>query len=145
MKDCAIGSSPVRFSIPVRVYYEDTDAAGVVYYANYLKFFERCRTEWVRSLGHDQSAMMHEHDIAFVVRHASANYRKPARLDDLLTVDLCITGRGRSRLILEQRILHASEATPLVSGQIEIACIRASTFKPVSIPPFLNTQFDQSA
>jgi acyl-CoA thioester hydrolase len=75
---------PNAFSIPVRVYYEDTDAGGVVYYANYLKFFERCRTEWMRFAGHDQSQLATEAGIGFVARKASCEYLKPARLDDEL-------------------------------------------------------------
>ena len=77
---------PNAFAIPVRVYYEDTDAGGVVYYANYLKFFERCRTEWMRRAGHDQSALASEAGIGFVARKASCEYLKPARLDDALSV-----------------------------------------------------------
>lgn len=137
--------SPDRFTLPVRVYYEDTDAAGVVYYANYLKYFERCRTEWVRTLGYDQSALMRDHDLAFVVRHAEADYRRPAQLDDLLSVDLRITEQGRSRLKLEQRVMRSLDQTLLVTGYVELACIRASTFKPVAIPPFLQNQFHSFA
>ena len=76
------------FTIPVRVYYEDTDAGGVVYYANYLRFFERCRTEWMRQIGHDQSQLAADAGIAFVARKASCEYLKPARLDDMLRVGL---------------------------------------------------------
>jgi acyl-CoA thioester hydrolase len=135
------------FSISVRVYYEDTDAAGVVYYANYLKFFERCRTEWVRSLGYDQSALAAEHDLAFVVRKASAAYRKPARLDDALQVDLRILEIGRAKLVLNQRILKLSDAgdeTLLVAGEVEIVCVQASTFKPAAIPAFLLAKFQET-
>ena len=70
------------FHYPVRIYYEDTDAGGVVYYANYLKFFERCRTEWLRSLGHEQVDLLATHDIAFVVKSVAVDYKRPARLDD---------------------------------------------------------------
>jgi acyl-CoA thioester hydrolase len=73
---------PNAFTIPVRIYYEDTDAGGVVYYANYLKFLERCRTEWLRAIGHDQADLLRDPGIAFVVRSVSLEYLKPARLDD---------------------------------------------------------------
>ena len=76
--------NPNAFTIPVRIYYEDTDAGGVVYYANYLKYLERCRTEWLREIGHDQADLLRDPGIAFVVRSVSLEYLKPARLDDLL-------------------------------------------------------------
>ena len=80
--------NPHAFTITVRIYYEDTDAGGVVYYANYLKFLERCRSEWLRSIGHDQTDLLRDPGIAFVVRSINLEFLKPARLDDLLTVSL---------------------------------------------------------
>ena len=138
-----------NFSTHLRVYYEDTDSGGVVYYANYLKFFERCRTEWVRSLGYDQSALADTHDLVFVVRCANATYYKPARLDDVLRVDLQIQEITRSRIKLAQRVVKVNSALPLggesvlVGGNVEIVCVRASTFKPVAIPAFLYATFQE--
>lgn len=144
--------TPPQFSMDVRVYYEDTDAGGVVYYANYLRFFERCRTEWVRSLGYDQSALAEIHDLVFVVRHASATYYKPARLDDLLRIDVRVLEMGRSKVRLEQRAYRqAADTSPtgddsavlLVVGEVEIVCVQLSTFKAVPIPASLKAKFQE--
>ena len=133
---------PNAFSIPVRVYYEDTDAGGVVYYANYLKFFERCRTEWMRFAGHDQSALAAEAGIGFVARKASCEYLKPARLDDELTVGLEVEKLTRVRVVFRQHVRRASATTPggwdeLVTGTVEIACVNMATLRPAPIPEFL--------
>ena len=106
---------PNAFSIPVRVYYEDTDAGGVVYYANYLKFFERCRTEWMRLAGHDQSALASEAGIGFVARKASCEYLKPARLDDQLTIGLEVEKLTRVRVIFRQHVRRGDQE--LVTGR----------------------------
>lgn len=95
------------FAISVRVYYEDTDDGGVVYYANYLKFLERCRTEWLRSLGHQQGALRAEAGIAFVVRHVNLSYLKPARLDDELQVTLQVERLGHAQIVFRQSIRRA--------------------------------------
>ena len=100
---------PNAFSIPVRIYYEDTDAGGVVYYANYLKFFERCRTEWMRQVGHDQSQLATEAGIAFMARKASCEYLKPARLDDQLTVGLEVEKLTRVRVVFRQHVRRGDE------------------------------------
>lgn len=137
--------TPPLFSISARVYYEDTDAAGVVYYANYLKFFERCRTEWVRAMGFGQSALAEQHDLVFVVRDASASYRRPARLDDLLRVDLRIQEVGHAKLVLSQRVFKVTEAGEemLVAGEVGLVCVRVSTFKPAAIPAVLLAKFQE--
>ncbi len=137
------------FSINVRVYYEDTDTAGVVYYANYLKFFERCRTEWVRAAGYGQAELAADHGLAFVVRNASAAYKKPARLDDWLTVDLRIESMGRARINLIQRVAKQIQGgevewVELVSGRVELACVQAATFKPTEIPSFLRDKLQET-
>lgn len=126
------------FSIPVRIYYEDTDAGGVVYYANYLKFFERCRTEWIRSIGHDQSRLAEEHRILFVVRKAACDYLKPARLDDELRIGLEVEKLSRVRIVFRQHVRRGDEE--LVTGTVEIACIDADRFVPAPIPEFLLNQ-----
>lgn len=141
-------ASPPQFVWPVRVYYEDTDAGGVVYYANYLKFFERCRTEWIRSLGYGQSELAMAFGVVFVVRKVSTDYLRPARMDDALTVDLNVTHLGRASLTVHQRVLRIApgaesgaepnaDAEVLVSGEIQIACVRADTFRPSPIPSIL--------
>lgn len=121
----------------VRVYYEDTDAAGIVYYANYFRFLERGRTEFLRSLGHDQHALMQE-GIAFAVRSASAEFLKPARLDDLLTVETAIAALGRAQLSFAQRIVRGREL--LLDAKIRIACIDPAAGRPVPMPRVLHQQ-----
>lgn len=121
----------------VRVYYEDTDAAGIVYYANYFRFLERGRTEFLRSLGHHQHALMQE-GIAFAVRSASAEFLKPARLDDLLTVDTAIVALGRAQLTFAQRIVRDHEL--LLDAKIRIACIDPAAGRPIPMPRALHQQ-----
>ncbi|WP_415033847.1 tol-pal system-associated acyl-CoA thioesterase [Azonexus sp.] len=123
------------FTIPLRVYYEDTDAGGIVYYANYLRFFERCRTEWMRSAGYGQAQLLDEHGIGFVARKASCEYRKPARLDDELRIGLKVARLTRVRVIFHQWAQR--EAQILVDGQIEIACVSLATMSPTPIPDSL--------
>jgi len=132
--------SPRAFSIPVRVYYEDTDAGGVVYYANYLKFFERCRTEWMRVAGHDQSALAASSGIGFVARKASCEYLRPARLDDQLTVGLEVEKLTRVRVVFRQHVRRGDEE--LVAGSVEIACVDMATMRPAAIPPTLYQQLE---
>jgi acyl-CoA thioester hydrolase len=132
--------NPNAFSIPVRVYYEDTDAGGVVYYANYLKFFERCRTEWMRLAGHDQSALAAETGIGFVARKASCEYLKPARLDDELTVGLEVEKLTRVRVVFRQHVRRGDDE--LVTGTVEIACVDMATLKPAPIPEFLHSKLE---
>jgi len=120
------------FSFPVRVYYEDTDAAGVVYYANYLKFFERARTEWLRSLGFGQAATAATDGTVFVVRAASTEYRKPARLDDALTIRSQVTRVGRASLEFAQTCERDDDV--LATGRIQIGCVNADTLRPAPMP-----------
>lgn len=124
--------------IDVRVYYEDTDAAGIVYYANYFRFIERGRTELLRTLGHDQSMLMQE-GIAFAVRSASAEFLKPARLDDLLTVETGIASLGRAQVTFAQRILRDKEL--LLDARIRVACIDPERGRPIPMPRALHEQF----
>ncbi len=99
---------------PVRVYYEDTDAAGIVYYANYLKFVERARTEWLRALGLDHRTLAERHGVRFAVRRCVVDYRRPAQLDDLLTVETRVVAVSGARLVLDQRVLRAGELLAVV-------------------------------
>ena len=128
------------FSIPVRVYYEDTDAGGVVYYANYLKFFERCRTEWMRQVGHDQPQLAADAGIVFVARKAGCEYLKPARLDDLLTVGLEVEKLTRVRVVFRQHVRRGDEE--LVTGVVEIACVDTVKMTPAAIPEFLHSKLE---
>jgi acyl-CoA thioester hydrolase len=125
-------SSSVIFSWPVRVYYEDTDAGGVVYYANYLRFLERARTEWLRASGFEQNALATVYRVVFVVRSVSLDYLMPARIDDALAVSVEPAQIGASRITLAQRVTR--EAESLVIAQVELACVNTDTFRPVRIP-----------
>lgn len=118
---------------PVRVYYEDTDAGGVVYYANYLRFAERARTEMLRRLGIESSSLMAEEGIAFAVRHCEADYRRPARLDDELEVRTRLINMGGASLELEQRIVRAGNGSETVRLVLTLACMTAAG-KPARIP-----------
>ena len=135
------------FTWPVRVYWEDTDAGGVVYYANYLKFCERARTEWLRSLGFDQQAMAERDGVLFVVSSAQVRYAAPARLDDELTVSVAVIHAGGASLELLQevrRCVHehdprgsgATAVAPalVASVQVRVACVRSGSFKPMRLP-----------
>ncbi len=129
-----------EFSWPVRVYYEDTDSGGVVYYANYLKFAERARTELLRSIGFEQDRIQQELGILFVVINASVQYKKPARFNDELTVITSITALGKASIYFTQAIYlkkSASQLLPavlLAEATIKIACLNAVKFSPQSIP-----------
>jgi acyl-CoA thioester hydrolase len=128
------------FRFTLRVYWEDTDAGGVVFYANYLKFFERARTEWLRSLGHEQERLRTEHGTMFVVTDTAVRYRSPARLDDLLDVTVRVQHAGRARMSIQQQVWRrdAQESVLLAEGTIRIGCVScadsAGTFRPQRIP-----------
>jgi acyl-CoA thioester hydrolase len=135
------------FTIPVRIYYEDTDAGGVVYYANYLKFLERCRTEWLREIGHEQADLLRDPGIAFVVRSVALEYLKPARLDDLLTVSLEVEKITRSQIFFRQHILRGNALAAdgwdeLINAKIQIVCVNAAQMKITSIPAPMRTQLE---
>ena len=116
----------------VRVYHEDTDAGGVVYYANYLKFAERARTEWLRALGFEQTELARVHGVIFVVRSAGIDYVRPARLDDALRVTVELVKVGASQIDVDQRVLRGDE--PLAHLKVRIACVSVSTMRPVRMP-----------
>ncbi|MGZ4958076.1 MAG: tol-pal system-associated acyl-CoA thioesterase [Methylomonas sp.] len=121
-----------EFSWPVRVYYEDTDAGGVVFYANYLKFFERARTEMLRSFGFEQDRLMAEDNVIFVVRSVSVDYLKPARFNEQIDVSARIIENKKTSLTFEQSITRRQDV--LCNGKIRIACLDAQTMKPKVIP-----------
>ena len=128
------------FSWPVRVYFQDTDAGGVVYHAAYVNFMERARTEWLRTFGYSNAGLMKELGVVFVVRSMKLDYLKPALLDDLLTVTAQIKEIGRSRVVLVQTVLRGEEV--LVEGEVHLVCVNVQTFKPVSVPDVLRKQWD---
>jgi acyl-CoA thioester hydrolase len=117
-----------RSELDIRVYYEDTDTGGVVYYANYLKFFERGRTEWLRRLGVDQSDMARCEHKVFVVKSLQIQYCRPARLDDLLTVRSTVTRVGPASINFDQAALCDGEL--LCQGAIQVCCVDQNTFRP---------------
>jgi acyl-CoA thioester hydrolase len=123
---------PSVFTWTVRVYYEDTDAGGIVYYANYLKFYERARTEWLRSLGIDQQALREQEDAIFVVRSASVDYLASARLDDELKLILSVEKLGRASVQFAQQAWRGD--TLLSSADVKVGCVDAATLRPRSLP-----------
>ena len=133
MKNPATPPAATVFVWPVRVYYEDTDAAGVVFYANYLKFMERARTEWLRALGFEQTTLMHDHNVVFVVRSLAAEFLRPALFNDELEVTVSLARSRGSLLEIVQAVRRG--AHDLVTGQVAVACVNTQSFKPVRIPP----------
>ena len=126
----------------LRVYYEDTDTAGIVYYANYLRFLERGRTEFLRTMGFQQQQLMQE-NIAFAVTTITANYRQPARLDDSLEVDTGIENLRRAQLVFDQRIWRGD--TLLLDAKIGVACLDAQSGKPIAMRQDIHQQFKRWA
>lgn len=135
---------PNAFTIPIRIYYEDTDAGGVVYYANYLKFLERCRTEWLRGIGHQQADLLRDPGIAFVVRSVSVDYLKPARLDDQLVVGLEVEKIGQAQIFFRQHIRRAAGGAweELVDATIRIVCVDAARMRATPIPALLRSKLE---
>lgn len=121
-----------HFDWPVRVYWEDTDAGGVVYYANYLKFLERARTEWLSALGLEQDHLATEAGVLFVVRRVAAEYLRPARFNDRLLVQSRLSELGRASLVMAQEVLRGDER--LLTAQVQVACVESGSFRPVRIP-----------
>lgn len=129
-----------NFSIPIRIYIEDTDAGGIVYYVNYLKYMERARTELFRSLGYDKPAILDD-GLLLVVHAANVNYHRSARLDDQVNVTACIEKLARTYVELQQRVFRENEL--LCEGHIRIACIKADTMKPCALPAEIHHQLTQ--
>jgi acyl-CoA thioester hydrolase len=122
-----------HFIWPVRIYYEDTDSGGVVYYANYLKFMERARTEWLRTLGFEQDVLARDDNLLFVVRAVQIDYLKPACLNDLLQVITQIIEVRQASLVFQQHVLNAKQDL-LCEGHVRIVCVHADILKPKQIP-----------
>ena len=126
------------FVWPVRVYFEDTDAAGVVFYANYLRFMERARTEWLRSLGFEQDRLMQDPGIIFAVRRAELRFHRPARFNDALLVDVKLGRVGGASLEFVQRVMRDDHDQELFcSARVNVACLNASTFRPCPLPELI--------
>lgn len=123
------------FSWPTRVYWEDTDAGGVVYHAQYLAFLERARTEWLRALGKGQELLRREHDLVFAVRAMRIDFRQPARLDDALEVSVALRQCRRASLVLAQEV--RCDGALVVEAQVRVAALNASDFRPRAIPQSL--------
>lgn len=121
-----------KFTTHYRIYYEDTDAGGVVYYANYLKFFERARTDFLRSLAISQSDLMQSHNLAFVVRKCDIDYLSPATLDDMIEVSVKITEIRNASILMDQTITIGDKV--LSSLKVKIASVNVTDFKPTKIP-----------
>ena len=134
-------AEPFRF--PVRVYYEDTDAAGVVYYANYLKYLERGRTEWLSAMGFELATLEREHGIAFAVHHVDIRYHQPARLGDRLEVTVELGTRGRARIVARQQVRRGDET--LVEATVTLACLDRVNWQPARIPALLATRMEVRA
>jgi acyl-CoA thioester hydrolase len=130
--DAASSPAARGFTWPVRVYYEDTDAGGIVFYANYLKFFERARTEWLRACGVDQHRLAEETGVLFVVRSTAVDYRAPARLDDVVTTVSRVEKLGRASVDFIQEAWR--DGVLLVTGSIRVACVDGAAMRPAPIP-----------
>ncbi|CAG0938309.1 4-hydroxybenzoyl-CoA thioesterase [Gallionellaceae bacterium] len=131
---------PHVYALPIRVYFQDTDAGGVMYHASYVNFLERARTEWLRErYGHSNAGLMKAFGVVFVVRTLKLDYLKPALLDDLLSVTAQIKDVGRSRVTLHQSVMRGEEK--LVEAEIHLVCVTVDGFKPVSVPDVLREQW----
>jgi acyl-CoA thioester hydrolase len=133
-------TSPFDHLHPIRVYWEDTDAGGVVFYANYLKYFERARTEWLRALGFGQHELLQSHGVMFVVADTQVRYVRPAQLDDELQVSVKLQHKGRASLLIHQQALRGAHL--LAEGKIRIGCVartreQGHMFQPARIPPHI--------
>ena len=125
------------FVWPIRVYYEDTDSGGVVYYANYLKFMERARTEWLRARGLEQDALLRDRQLLFAVRRLEVDYHRPARFNDRLEVISQVMRAGRASLTFAHAIQRTDSAAVLCSARVKVACIAAENFQACRMPPDL--------
>ena len=137
-----------RFSVPnkpftwtIRVYYEDTDTCGIVYYANYLKFFERARTEWLRSVGFEQQKMADELGLRFVIASVECEFKLPARLDDVIELDVRVARLGSASMVFEQSARRAGAV--LAAARVRVGCIETKTFIPAPLPALLRAAVEQ--
>jgi len=136
-------NSSLKFTWPVRVYYEDTDSGGVVYYANYLKFLERARTEWLRALGFELDALARDQGVIFIVRSLAIEYLRPAAFNDEIAATVELGKLGGGQIILMQRITRGAEE--LATASVRLACVNPTTFRPVRIPPPVTARIGRTA
>lgn len=127
----------MNFFWPIRVYYEDTDAEGVVYYANYLKFFERARTEWLRAKGVDLVTLQEQDGFVFVVARAEVDYRGPARLNDELEIGVTVSDPRGASLTFDQIARRKDDGAVLCEGRFHVACVSHGTFRPRRVPAWV--------
>ena len=132
MRAALASDRPPPFRLPLRVYYQDTDAGGVVFHGTYLDYFERARTEWLRDLGLDLRLLVERDGCILIVRELRVSYTRPALLDDLLTLTVDLERLGRAQFTLAQKVLRADEQ--LVSASVNLACVASGSFKPVRVP-----------
>jgi tol-pal system-associated acyl-CoA thioesterase len=130
------------YSFPVRVYFENTDAGGVVYHGEYLKFLERARTEWLRHLGYDHQALARDHRVVFVVTAMAIEFAKPARLDDSLAVSVRLESLGKVRCVFVQEVRRDDEV--LVKAKVTVASVTGDSMKPTEIPEGLRKKMEAS-
>ncbi len=128
------------YSFPVRVYFENTDAGGVVYHGEYLKFLERARTEWLRHLGFDHQGLAREHKAVFVVSSMALEFVRPARLDDMVSVSVHLESLGKVRCVFAQEVRREDEV--LVKARVSVACLTVESFKPLEIPQPLKRKME---
>lgn len=134
---------PHVYSLPIRVYFQDTDAGGVVYHASYVNFLERARTEWLRErCGYSNAGLMKEFGMVFVVRSLKLDYLRPALLDDLLAVSAEVKDIGRTRVTLDQRVMRGDEV--LVEAEVHLVYVTVDGFKPVAVPDVLREKWKKS-
>ena len=131
------------FDFPQRIYFEDTDAGGVVYHAQYIKFLERARTEWLRHLGFNNSDLERRYKMLFIVSEVAAEFVKPARLDDSVVISVAIENLGRVRCTFQQEIRRDDEL--LVKARDVVASVSADSFKPIEIPPDVRKKMEAGA
>jgi len=129
------------YTLPMRVYFQDTDAGGVVYHASYLNFMERARTEWLRTFGYSNAGLMKELGVVFVVRSLKIDYFKPALLDDMLSVTALVKDVGRSRVNIVQTVMRQQEV--LVEADVHLVSVSIESFKPVSVPEVLRNKWKE--
>jgi tol-pal system-associated acyl-CoA thioesterase len=128
------------YSFPVRVYFENTDAGGVVYHGEYLKFLERARTEWLRHLGFDHQGLARDHRAIFVVTSAAIEFARPAKLDDMVAVSVRLESLGKVRCVFSQEVRRDDEV--LVRAKVTVACVAGEHMKPVEIPAALRRKME---
>ncbi|HEX7380910.1 MAG TPA: tol-pal system-associated acyl-CoA thioesterase [Nevskiaceae bacterium] len=134
----------MEVSVPVRVYYEDTDATGVVYHAAYVRYFERARTEWLRATGCSHRMLSERYGIAFTVASLALRFLRPARLDEQLSVIAEVAHSGGASLVFEERIERVGEMRPLATARVRVACVDTRNFRPCRLPQLMRCRAGQS-